>query len=290
MPDEHVTTVLPIRNLDDNMYLIMATKRGIVKRTLLSAFSNIRKVGLAAINLREDDELIEVKWDNSGQDLMLVTREGMSIRFNSTDIRPMGRSAAGVHGMRLQEGDEVVNMMTEYQGSHVLFISANGLGKLTAISEFKTQHRGGTGVKCYRITEKSGPLVGARAVNETDEILLITTEGVVIRTSCSQISILGRITTGVKIMDLSEGVTIASFSKVKMSPESADAEQTDEELANAERSEAAEKQADSEQAETEQADAELTETEHPNVGDVDKEQADMERAEEDQPDTGSSDT
>ena len=218
MPDEHVTTVLPIRELDEEMYLIMATRKGVVKRTPMSAFSNIRKNGIAAILLKEDDELIEVKWDDADQDLLLITRMGMSIRFNAADLRPMGRAAAGVRGVRLAKGDEVVNMITERQGSHVLFISKNGLGKLTAMNEFKLQHRGGVGVKCYKITEKSGLLVGARAVNEDDELLMITTEGVVIRTSCSSISILGRITTGVKIMDLAEGVTVASFTKVKEDP------------------------------------------------------------------------
>ncbi len=228
MPEEHVTTVLPIREFGEEMYLVMATKKGIVKRTALSAFSNIRKTGIAAISLMENDELIEVKWDDSDQDMLLVTRNGMSIRFNATDIRPMGRSAAGVIGMKLSPGDEVVNMMTEKQGSHILFISENGLGKLTALSEFKTQHRGGYGVKCYKITDKSGNLVGARAVSEDDELLLITTEGVMIRTSCSSISILGRITTGVKIMELAEGVTVASFTKVKADEEEKDEEEKDE--------------------------------------------------------------
>lgn len=243
MPDEQVTTVLPIRELHDHIYLIMATKHGIVKRTPLSAFSNIRKVGLAAIHLQDDDELIEVKWDDADQDMILVTREGMSIRFNATDLRPMGRKAAGVRGMKLQDGDEVINMVTENQGSHILCISEAGLGKLTSMTEFTRQFRGGLGRKCYRITEKSGSLVGARAVNEMDELLLITTMGVVIRVSCSQISILGRITTGVKIMDLREGETVASFSKVKMDDE--EAERSDmENAADAEDAEAVENAVD----------------------------------------------
>ena len=216
MPDEHVTTVLPIREISDNMCLIMATKKGVVKRTALTAFSNIRKTGLAAITIPENDELIEVKWDDADQDLILITKEGMSIRFNVTDIRKMGRSAYGVRGVLLQEDDEVVNMITENQGSHILCISEKGLGKLTKMSEFRLQHRGGRGIKCYKITEKSGKLVGARAVNESDELLLITTEGVMIRTGCAEISILGRNTTGVKIMDLREGETVAGLTKVKM--------------------------------------------------------------------------
>ena len=216
MPDEHVTTVLPIREISDNMCLIMATKKGVVKRTALTAFSNIRKTGLAAITIPENDELIEVKWDDADQDLILITKEGMSIRFNVTDIRKMGRSAYGVRGVLLQKDDEVVNMITENQGSHILCISEKGLGKLTKMSEFRLQHRGGRGIKCYKITEKSGKLVGARAVNESDELLLITTEGVMIRTGCAEISILGRNTTGVKIMDLREGETVAGLTKVKM--------------------------------------------------------------------------
>ena len=213
-PGEHVTTVLPLRELDGEKYLVMATKKGVVKRTRLSQFANMRKTGINAITLADDDELIEVKWDDSGQDMILVTKKGMSIRFNISDIRPMGRTAAGVRGIKLEEGDEVVNMMTENQGTHLLFISENGLGKLTALTEFRRQYRGGIGLKCYKVTDKSGCLVGARAVSEYDELLLITTEGVMIRISCSSISILGRITTGVKIIDLKEGVTVASFTKV----------------------------------------------------------------------------
>ncbi|MDO4620135.1 MAG: DNA gyrase subunit A [Lachnospiraceae bacterium] len=213
-PEEHVTTVLPIREFDHEKSLVMATKRGVVKRTPMAAFDNIMKKGIAAISLAEDDELIEVKWDDSEQDMLLVSRMGMCIRFNVGDVRPMGRSAAGVRGMKLAEGDEVVNMITEKQGTHILFISENGIGKLTALDEFKVQYRGGLGLKCYKITEKSGPLVGARAVSTEDEILLITNEGVMIRTSCSSISVTGRNTTGVKIMDLKDGVKVASFTKV----------------------------------------------------------------------------
>ncbi len=218
-PGEHVTNVMPIRNLDEDKQLIMATKRGIVKKTPLADFKNMRKTGLAAINLTDGDELIEVKWDENESDILLVTRKSMSIRFNLSDVRPMGRSARGVIGMKLADGDEVVSMMTENQGSHVLFISENGMGKLTPMTEFKTQHRDGSGVKCYKITEKSGELVGARAVCEDDDVLLITTEGIVMRTPCSSISVLGRITTGVKVMDLKDGVKVASFSKVKRDPE-----------------------------------------------------------------------
>ena len=213
--EEHVTTVLPIREMNDNSYLIMATRKGIVKRTPMSAFANIRKNGLAAITLQADDELIEVKWDDVDQNLILVSKLGMAICFNAADIRPSGRTSMGVRGMSLAKGDEVVNMITEKQGSHILFISENGIGKLTRMSEFRAQHRGGKGLKCYTIVERSGNLIGARAVVETDDILLITTEGIVIRIPARSISIRGRYASGVKIMDLGEGVSVASFTRVK---------------------------------------------------------------------------
>lgn len=227
-PEEHITTVLPIRRFEADRYLVMATRHGVVKRTPMAAFANIRKNGLTAITLEEHDELIEVKWDDCGQDVILVSRNGMSIRFNVSDIRPMGRGAAGVRGMKLEDGDEVVNMVTEKQGTHLLFISERGLGKLTPITEFRRQYRGGIGLKCYKITEKSGRLVGARAVSEDDEILIITTEGIMIRTSCLDISILGRITTGVKIMNLGEGVKVASFTKVLEDDDASSDEQADD--------------------------------------------------------------
>ncbi len=227
-PEEHITTVLPIRRFEADRYLVMATRHGVVKRTPMAAFANIRKNGLTAITLEEHDELIEVKWDDCGQDVILVSRNGMSIRFNVSDIRPMGRGAAGVRGMKLEDGDEVVNMVTERQGTHLLFISERGLGKLTPITEFRRQYRGGIGLKCYKITEKSGRLVGARAVSEDDEILIITTEGIMIRTSCLDISILGRITTGVKIMNLGEGVKVASFTKVLEDDDASSDEQADD--------------------------------------------------------------
>jgi DNA gyrase subunit A len=199
----------------------MATKKGVIKRTPMKAFSNIRKVGLNAITLQDDDELIQVKWDDSGQDVVLVTRNGMSIRFNAeTDVRAMGRSAAGVRGIRLRPGDEVVNMLMEKQGDHILFVSENGIGKMTTLDSFRLQHRGGYGIKCYKITEKSGCLVGARAVSDDDELLIITTEGVMIRTSCESIAITSRNATGVKLINLDEGVKVASFTKVKIEGDS----------------------------------------------------------------------
>ncbi len=216
-PDEHVTTVIPLRdwNLnDDTKYLLMATSQGMVKRTSLSAFAKVRKSGIAAITLREGDELIEVLYTERDEDVFLVTAEGMSIRFNEKDVRPTGRSSMGVCGINLSRGDRVVAMQLAIQGNEMLVISENGMGKRTEKKEFNLQGRGGKGVKCYKITEKTGRVVGAKMVTDENQILLITTEGVMIRTSVSSISILGRITSGVKVMDLNEGVTVASFTKV----------------------------------------------------------------------------
>ncbi len=233
-PGEKVTTVMPIREFDDEHYLLMATRKGMIKKTPLSAYANVRKTGLAAMTLRDDDEMIEIKVVDDQQDVMLVTKKGMSIRFAETDVRPTGRTSMGVRGIDLDEDDEVVAMQIDNQGSHLLFISELGYGKLTAITEFKKQGRGGKGVKCYKIMDKTGDLVGAKAVNEENEILIITTEGVMIRTKCSEISILGRITSGVKVMNLKEDVTVASFTKVKDNApveENADSENENEETA-----------------------------------------------------------
>ncbi len=215
--DEKVTTVIPLGKDDftDDRYLVMATKKGIVKRTPLSQYANIKKNGLIAMVLRDDDEMIEVKWVDRDQDALLFTRKGMSIRFDIDDVRPMGRASMGVRGISLDEDDEVVSMQIDNQGPFVLTVSEKGLGKLTRIEEFNRQGRGGKGLKCYKITPKTGDLVGAKLLSQEDEILLITTEGIMIRTSCSNISVLQRITSGVKVMNLEEGVSVASFAKVK---------------------------------------------------------------------------
>ncbi|MBP3878992.1 MAG: DNA gyrase subunit A [Lachnospiraceae bacterium] len=216
-PDEHVTTVIPLRdwNLnDDTKYLLMATSQGMIKRTSLSAFAKVRKSGIAAITLREGDELIEVLYTERDEDIFLVTAEGMSIRFNEKDVRPTGRSSMGVCGINLSRGDRVVAMQLAIQGNEMLVISENGMGKRTEKKEFNLQGRGGKGVKCYKVTEKTGRVIGAKMVTDENQILLITTEGIMIRTSVNSISVLGRITSGVKVMDLNEGVSVASFTKV----------------------------------------------------------------------------
>ena len=226
-PDEYVTTVIPLRdwNLnDDTKYLLMATSQGMVKRTSLSAFAKVRKSGIVAMTLREDDELIEVLYTERDEDIFLVTAEGMSIHFNEKDVRPTGRTSMGVCGIKLAEGDRVVAMQLAIQGNEMLVISENGMGKRTEKKEFNIQGRGGKGVKCYKVTEKTGRVVGAKMVTDENQILLITTEGIMIRTSVSSISVLGRITSGVKVMDLNEGVSVASFTKVHV-----DAVEKDEE-------------------------------------------------------------
>ena len=226
-PDEHVTTVIPLRdwNLnDDTKYLLMATSQGMVKRTSLSAFAKVRKSGIVAMTLREDDELIEVLYTERDEDIFLVTAEGMSIHFNEKDVRPTGRTSMGVCGIKLAKGDRVVAMQLAIQGNEMLVISENGMGKRTDKKEFNIQGRGGKGVKCYKVTEKTGRVVGAKMVTDENQILLITTEGIMIRTAVSSISVLGRITSGVKVMDLNEGVSVASFTKVHV-----DAVEKDEE-------------------------------------------------------------
>ena len=215
MPGERITSVIPISKFEPGHYLMMATKKGLVKKTPIQDYMNVRKTGLAAIILRDDDELIEVKATDDKKDIILVTKDGQCIRFKETDVRSTGRSSMGVRGMNLADGDEVVAMQLNSQGYYLLVVSENGMGKRTCISEFTCQNRGGKGVKCYKITEKTGNVVGAKAVNEENEIMIITTEGIIIRLQCSDISILGRITSGVKLMNLQEGITVASVAKVR---------------------------------------------------------------------------
>lgn len=217
MPEERITAIIALKEYKDNRYLFMATKSGIVKKTKIKEYANIRKTGLQAINLREDDELIEVKTTNSQKDIMLVTMHGMCIRFHEKDVRSTGRTSMGVIGMTLSDGDEVVAMQVHTQGNYLLTVSENGLGKLTDLDEFTTQRRGGKGVKCYKITEKTGNVIGAKAVDDGDEIIMITNEGIIIRLAVNGISKLGRITSGVKLidMDTDNDIRVASFAKVK---------------------------------------------------------------------------
>ena len=216
-PEEKITAVICMKEYKDDRYLFMATKSGMVKKTKVREYENIRKSGLQAINLKEDDELIEVKITNNEKDILLVTKDGMCIRFNEKDVRNTGRTSMGVIGMNLSPEDEVVAMQMHTQGKYLLTVSENGLGKLTDLEEFTSQHRGGKGVKCYKITEKSGNVVGAKAVNDHHEIMMITNEGIIIRLAVADISKLGRITSGVKLinMDTEKDIHVASFTKVR---------------------------------------------------------------------------
>ena len=217
MPEEKISAVISLKEYNDEEYLFMATKSGIVKKTHISEYENIRKTGLQAINLREDDELIEVKVTNNEKDIILVTKHGMCIRFKETDVRPTGRTSIGVRGMNLGFEDEVVGMQMNTQGPNILLVSEFGMGKRTAVEDFSVQHRGGKGVKCYKITEKTGDVVGAKAVEDGTEVMLITNEGIIIRINVDDISILGRVTSGVKLMNLdsTKNIKIASIAKVR---------------------------------------------------------------------------
>ena len=233
-PGEKITAVIPISEYIKGYYLFMATKKGLVKKTPIMDYMNVRKTGLAAIGLRDDDELIEVKFTDNKKDILLVTKYGQCIRFNENDVRSTGRTSMGVRGINLGDDDEVVGMQLNRQGDYLLIISENGLGKRTVISEFTRQNRGGKGVKCYKITEKTGNVVGVKAVNEDNEMLIITTEGIIIRILCSDISILGRITSGVKLMNLNDNITVASVAKVREKIEDNISEVADAEGENAE--------------------------------------------------------
>ena len=232
-PDEKITAMIPIKEYEDNKYLFMATRNGIVKKTPIQDYENIRKTGLAAINLREDDKLIEVKVTDNTEDIFLFTKFGQCIRFNESDVRSTGRTTMGVIGMNLAPNDVVIAMQTASMGDSVMIVSSNGLGKCTLIDEFTAQNRGGKGVKCYKITEKSGNLVGVKSVSKDDEVMLITTEGIIIRIKVSDTTLLGRVTTGVKLINLKDGVQVASIAKVVedkslMPPEEDITEESDE--------------------------------------------------------------
>lgn len=206
--------MIPIKDYEKDKYLFMATKNGIVKKTSVLDYENIRKTGLAAINLRDDDKLIEVKITDDNEDIFLFTKYGQCIRFNEKDVRSTGRTTMGVIGMNLTDGDEVIAMQMASQGDSVLIVSEKGLGKCTLISEFSAQNRGGKGVKCYKITEKSGNLIGVKSVGRDDEVMLITTEGIIIRIRVNDTALLGRITSGVKLINLKDDITVASIARV----------------------------------------------------------------------------
>ena len=229
-PEETITSIVTMKEYRENAYLFMATKNGMVKKTSLDEYQNMRKTGLTAINLREDDELIEVKYTDGDQDIFLVTKYGQCIRFHESDVRSTGRASMGVIGINLMDTDEVVGMQLSSQGEYMLTVSENGMGKLTDINEFTVQNRGGKGIKCYKIVEKTGNVVGMKILSRENEVMMINTDGIIIQMPCSDISILGRVTSGVKLMDLKNGITIASIAKVRES--SKNEEETSEEIQN----------------------------------------------------------
>ena len=214
-PGEKISAMIPISEYEEGKNLFMITKNGISKKTPVIEFSNVRKTGLAAINLREDDELIEVKTTDADSEIFLVTKYGMCIRFKETDVRAMGRTAMGVIGMNLEDGDEIVGMQLNTQGDSLLIVSEKGMGKRTRMDEFSVQKRGGKGVKCYKIADKTGNVIGVKAVNDSHEIMMITTEGIIIQLRMEDISMIGRNTSGVKMINLDEGVTVARIAKVR---------------------------------------------------------------------------
>ena len=220
-PDEHVTASFALKDdyPSSDQYLLLATKNGMVKKTPIADYANIRKTGLIAMSLRDDDQLIEAKLIDAGEDVMIGTRNGMAIRFNESDVRTTGRSSMGVRGISLETDDEVIGMQKLSQGDYVLVVSEKGMGKLTHVSEFKAQKRGGKGLHCYRITEKTGKLVGFKLTSKEREIMLITNEGVIIRMSLKDAKDIGRNTSGVKFMNIDpdSDTVIASIAKVRES-------------------------------------------------------------------------
>ena len=214
-PEEKISAIIPVKDYEKDDNLFMVTRKGIVKKTPILEYSNVRKNGLAAINLREDDELIEVKVTNADSEIFLVTRDGMCIRFKETDVRNTGRTSMGVIGLTLSDNDDIVGMQLDHQGDSLLIVSENGMGKRTSMDEFTVQHRGGKGVKCYKITEKTGYVIGVKAVTDENEIMMITTEGIIIQIRMDDVSQLGRITSGVKLINLDAGVTVAQIAKVR---------------------------------------------------------------------------
>ena len=251
---EHVQAVVPIREFTENKYFIMVTKSGMIKKSPQMDYKNIRKNGLIGITIKDDDELIEVKTTDDTRDIFMVSKNGMCIRFRDTDIRSTGRASMGVRGMNLDHEDEVVGMQMNTQGDKLLIVTEKGMGKRTNIDEFTLQRRGGKGLKCYKVTEKTGRVVGVKAVNDDHEVMLITTEGIIIQLRCDEISTYGRITSGVKLINLKGEETVKTIAKVRQSDkaETVDGETVDADPENAE-------VADKEATNTE-ADADTTES------------------------------
>lgn len=210
-PDEKITAMIPVASFEEGHYLTFVTKDGTVKKTDLMAYAKIRSNGLRAIEIAEGDELINALITDDGSEVMIGTRNGMGIRFEATDVRPMGRTAHGVRGIRLKKDDYVVSAVKVLEGTQLLTITENGYGKKTEFDEYKVQSRGGTGVFNYKLTDKTGPVIGMAAVSDDDDVMMITSEGVIIRTHTAEISTFGRQTQGVRVMRLAEGINAASI-------------------------------------------------------------------------------
>ena len=240
-PGEKVTTMLPVpAEKVAGHYLVMATRKGTIKRTELSEFTNLRKSGLIAIVLREDDELIGVRLTTGGGDILVGTRQGMAIRFAEEDMRPIGRSSMGVKSIDLDDGDDVIDVALVEEGAQVLSITENGYGKRTDIDEYRLQGRGGKGVKAMNLTEKTGPLAAQLLVHDQEDLLIITTDGTVIRTPVSAISVQGRATQGVRLMRVDEDTKVICVARAEAEPEELDEEIPEEAIENAEATESTE--------------------------------------------------
>ncbi|MGN0292902.1 MAG: DNA gyrase subunit A, partial [Lachnospiraceae bacterium] len=234
-PEEKISAIIPLKQLEPGKFIFMATKFGMVKKTPMEDFMNIRKTGLQAINMREDDELIEVKYTDGDRELLLVSRKGMCIRFHEKDVRPTGRSSMGVRGMDLGEDDIVIGMQMDSQGEYLLLSTSRGLGKKTRISEFNVQNRGGKGVKCYKLNDRTGDLVGVKAVKDGQELMIVTTNGIIIRISIDGVSTLGRVASGVKLIGVDEKTGfVASIAKVKNEEAEKNEDESDIETESAE--------------------------------------------------------
>ncbi len=230
--DEKITAGIKIHGDEKDMYLIMATKRGMIKKTPLEQYENIRKGGIAAITLKEDDELIGIRLTDGSYDIVLVTENGMSIRFSEKNARPMGRTSMGVMGIRLDENDQVISMVPYFENTTLLVVTTNGFGKRTDLDEYKVQHRGGKGVLTYRVTDKTGSLVGAMSVSDDDDLLLISSDGTIIRMHVDGISILSRVTQGVTLMRTSEENRVVSLTRIPADMN--DSDEIDEEVSEEE--------------------------------------------------------
>ena len=251
VPGERITSIVPLDEYEEDGYLFMATKYGTVKKVEISRMQNVRKNGLIAVSLEEGDELVGVKSTNGNQDIVMISRKGQAILFNEQDVRSMGRNAAGVRGMRLRGDDEVVGMQLAIQGDYLLVVSEFGIGKRTPVSGFKGQKRGGYGIRCYKVTEKTGELIAGMLIGDDRDLLLMTNDGMTIRINVNDISILGRDASGVKLMniDRSSGVRVACVMKMKVSdePEETEEEDGESEILSKDISEEAEETYDDEQ-------------------------------------------